>query len=345
MRTPIAQALAYPERIDAGVAPLDLAAAGRALVRGARLRALSLPRGSPIEALRRRGHRAGACSTPPTRSPSRPSSPARIALHRHRRRLRRERSRALPARAAAHARRRARGRRRGPRVRPRVARAAGRRRADQVARIDRLMDILQKVLAFLVVLSRARGDPRAGPLLASRAGAGSRCCASRSASAASLWSRRFGPDRTEWAISAVPLGGYVKMRRRARGRASRRATCRARSTGRAWASASRSSRAGPIANLLLAVLLFAGTFVAGVPGQRAVLADPPAGHAGRARAGSAPATASSPSTARRCRAGRTCAGGCSRPRAQRETRSRSSARPTGAATSPRRWRCRWRRSR
>ena len=34
--------------------------------------------------------------------------------------------------------------------------------------------------------------------------------------------------------------------------------------------------AGPVANLLLAVLLFAGTFVIGVPGQRAVLAEPPA---------------------------------------------------------------------
>ena len=26
-----------------------------------------------------------------------------------------------------------------------------------------------------------------------------------------LWSRRFGPDQTEWAISLWPLGGYVKM--------------------------------------------------------------------------------------------------------------------------------------
>src|SRR5690348_12984616 len=26
-----------------------------------------------------------------------------------------------------------------------------------------------------------------------------------------LWSRRIGRDRTEWALSAVPLGGYVKM--------------------------------------------------------------------------------------------------------------------------------------
>ncbi len=34
--------------------------------------------------------------------------------------------------------------------------------------------------------------------------------------------------------------------------------------------------AGPLANLLLAVLLFAGTYVAGIPGQRALLAEPPA---------------------------------------------------------------------
>ncbi|MEO0319152.1 MAG: metalloprotease RseP, partial [Pseudomonadota bacterium] len=26
-----------------------------------------------------------------------------------------------------------------------------------------------------------------------------------------IWSRRFGPDQTEWALSMVPLGGYVKM--------------------------------------------------------------------------------------------------------------------------------------
>ena len=26
-----------------------------------------------------------------------------------------------------------------------------------------------------------------------------------------VWSRRFGPDQTEWAVSALPLGGYVQM--------------------------------------------------------------------------------------------------------------------------------------
>ena len=67
MRTPIAHALAYPERIDAGVAALDLARIGGAHFRSARLRALPVPRA------RLRGARARAaprrrCSTPPTRS-------------------------------------------------------------------------------------------------------------------------------------------------------------------------------------------------------------------------------------------------------------------------------------
>ncbi len=26
-----------------------------------------------------------------------------------------------------------------------------------------------------------------------------------------IWLRRFGRDQTEWTVSAVPLGGYVKM--------------------------------------------------------------------------------------------------------------------------------------
>ncbi|MFM8246071.1 MAG: site-2 protease family protein, partial [Burkholderiaceae bacterium] len=26
-----------------------------------------------------------------------------------------------------------------------------------------------------------------------------------------IWSRRFGKDQTEWALSVLPLGGYVKM--------------------------------------------------------------------------------------------------------------------------------------
>jgi len=90
-----------------------------------------------------------------------------------------------------------------------------------------------------------------------------------------VWSRRFGRDGTEWALSAIPLGGYVKMVDE------READVRPSDLPRAFNRQSVWRRiaivaAGPIANLLLAVLLFAGTFIAGVPGQRPLLAPPPA---------------------------------------------------------------------
>jgi len=90
-----------------------------------------------------------------------------------------------------------------------------------------------------------------------------------------VWARRFGSDRTEWAISAIPLGGYVKMLDEREGAVAAAELPRAfnrQSVGKRIAIVA----AGPIANLLLAVLLFAGTFVAGVPAQRALLAAPPA---------------------------------------------------------------------
>ena len=88
-----------------------------------------------------------------------------------------------------------------------------------------------------------------------------------------VWSRRFGRDRTEWALSAIPLGGYVKMADEREGPVARADLARAfnrQPVARRIAIVA----AGPIANLLLAVLLFAATFVAGIPGQRALLAEP-----------------------------------------------------------------------
>ena len=89
-----------------------------------------------------------------------------------------------------------------------------------------------------------------------------------------VWARRFGSDRTEWAVSAIPLGGYVKMLDEREGAVAPADLPRAfnrQSVGKRIAIVA----AGPIANLLLAVFLFAGTYVAGVPGQRALLAAPP----------------------------------------------------------------------
>ena len=91
-----------------------------------------------------------------------------------------------------------------------------------------------------------------------------------------LWSRRYGRDQTEFAVSAIPLGGYVKMADEREG------DLAPADVARAFNRASVGARiaivaAGPIANLLLAVLLYAGTYMAGIPGQKPFLAPPVAG--------------------------------------------------------------------
>jgi regulator of sigma E protease len=89
-----------------------------------------------------------------------------------------------------------------------------------------------------------------------------------------VWSRRVGRDQTEWALSAIPLGGYVKMVDEREGSVDDADLPRAfnrQPVGKRIAIVA----AGPIANLLLAVLLFAATFVVGIPGQRPVVAEPP----------------------------------------------------------------------
>lgn len=96
-----------------------------------------------------------------------------------------------------------------------------------------------------------------------------------------VWSRPFGRDGTEWALSAIPLGGYVKMVDEREGDVPARDLPRAFNRQSVWRRIAIVA-AGPFANLLLAVLLFAGTYMAGVPGQRAVLADAAPGTAAAA---------------------------------------------------------------
>jgi regulator of sigma E protease len=88
-----------------------------------------------------------------------------------------------------------------------------------------------------------------------------------------VWSRKAGPDQTEWAVSAIPLGGYVKMADEREGDVAPADLARAFNRQSVWKRIAIVA-AGPIANLLLAVVLYAGTFIVGVPGQRAVIAEP-----------------------------------------------------------------------
>lgn len=91
-----------------------------------------------------------------------------------------------------------------------------------------------------------------------------------------LWSRRLGNDQTEWAISAIPLGGYVKMLDERENDAVIADHDLARAfnrqpVGKRFAIVA----AGPLINLLLAVLLLALTYSIGVSDYQSVLRTPP----------------------------------------------------------------------
>lgn len=82
-----------------------------------------------------------------------------------------------------------------------------------------------------------------------------------------IYSRRFGPDQTEWAISILPLGGYVKMLDAREGDlhdlspADLQREFTRQSVWRRMAIVA----AGPLANFLLAIFLFAGLYSYGIP--------------------------------------------------------------------------------
>jgi regulator of sigma E protease len=81
-----------------------------------------------------------------------------------------------------------------------------------------------------------------------------------------VWSRRFGPDQTEWAISALPLGGYVKMLDGREGDLSGlpEADLKREFTRQNVWKRIAIVAAGPAANFLIAIVLFAGLFMHGI---------------------------------------------------------------------------------
>lgn len=85
-----------------------------------------------------------------------------------------------------------------------------------------------------------------------------------------IFRRRWGKDRTEWVIAAIPLGGYVKMLDENEGRVAAADLPRAfnrQPVGRRFAIVA----AGPIANFLLAIVLYWLLFILGVHGMKPIL--------------------------------------------------------------------------
>ena len=83
---------------------------------------------------------------------------------------------------------------------------------------------------------------------------------------------RLGPDQTEWVIAAIPLGGYVKMLDEREGEVRESDLPRAFNRQNVWRRAAIVA-AGPIANFLLAIVLYWMLFIHGVPGVKPVLGD------------------------------------------------------------------------
>ena len=93
-----------------------------------------------------------------------------------------------------------------------------------------------------------------------------------------LYSKRFAGGETEWSLSAIPLGGYVKMLDEREGEV------KPEELSRAFNRQPVLKRmaiviAGPLANLLLAVLFYWILFIYGVPGVKPILGNIPPGTA------------------------------------------------------------------
>jgi regulator of sigma E protease len=87
-----------------------------------------------------------------------------------------------------------------------------------------------------------------------------------------LWSRRYGPDQTEYAIAAFPLGGYVKMldeREEEVAEAERHRAFNTQPVMSRFAIVA----AGPLFNFVFAILAFWLMYLVGVPGVKAVIGE------------------------------------------------------------------------
>ena len=127
------------------------------------------------------------------------------------------------------------------------------------------MNFLQTALAFIVCLGSLIIFHELGHYLVAR-WCGVKVLRFSVGMGKVVWSRRFGPDQTEWAVSALPLGGYVKMldsREADLGELPPEDLKREFTRQNVWKRIAIVA-AGPAANFLIAIVLFAGLYMHGV---------------------------------------------------------------------------------
>jgi regulator of sigma E protease len=87
-----------------------------------------------------------------------------------------------------------------------------------------------------------------------------------------LWRYQPDPDDTEYVIAALPLGGYVKMLDEREGEVAPYERHRAFNTQSVWKRIAIVA-AGPLFNVILAVVLYTGVFIIGIPGMKPVVGE------------------------------------------------------------------------
>lgn len=89
-----------------------------------------------------------------------------------------------------------------------------------------------------------------------------------------LWKKVAGADQTEYVLAAIPLGGYVKMLDEREGAVDASEVDRAFNRKSVWARIA-IVIAGPLANLILAVLVYWIIFIVGITGIVPIVGEPP----------------------------------------------------------------------
>ena len=195
MRTPIAHALAFPERIDSGVAQLDLTA----------MAALQFEKPDyqrfPCLALAFDALRAGGTAPALLNAANEVAVEAFLERRIGFRDIDRVVARVMNendhgAAASIEA------------VMAQDARRPPRRRRHR--RHPAPMNTVTPILAFILALGPLIIFHELGHYLVARL-CGVKVLRFSVGMGKVVWSRKFGPDQTEWAVSALPLGGYVKM--------------------------------------------------------------------------------------------------------------------------------------
>jgi regulator of sigma E protease len=134
------------------------------------------------------------------------------------------------------------------------------------------MGILHTIIWFLIALGVLVTVHELGHYLAARL-AGVKVLRFSVGFGQPLFVRRLGRDQTEWAVCALPLGGYVKMLDEREGEVAAIEQHRSFNRASVWRRIVIVA-AGPAANFILAVLLYGVLFVHGIPALKPVIGQP-----------------------------------------------------------------------